>query len=174
VWEDLHDAWQRYLPPPASVPERSVTSVTSVPKPDLQGLEVTDGTDTERSGTDEGGEENPDEIDTVTDGTDVTDVAGNGGMHPDWGKEEPGNWGANGEPLCCAQCEDPGEPLYTCSTAEGVIPLHQECLKFWFKRHPQPRGAIITCVTIEAIPSPGITASISDDIEDIIEPRWRS
>jgi putative DNA primase/helicase len=91
-----------------------------------------------------------------------------------WGKEEPGNWGANGEPLCCAQCDDPGEPLYTCTTAEGVIPLHQECLKFWFKRHPQPRGAIITCVTIEAIPSPGITAGICNDIEDIIEPRWRS
>jgi hypothetical protein len=30
-------------------------------------------------------------------------------------------------------------------------------------------------VTIEAIPSPGIAASISDDVEDILdEPRWRT
>jgi putative DNA primase/helicase len=88
-----------------------------------------------------------------------------------WGKEEPGHWGANGEPAVCAQCDDGSEPLYTCTTAEGVVPLHQECLRFWLQRHPQPKGALITCVCIEAVPSPAIAAS--EDIEDILEDRWR-
>jgi Protein of unknown function (DUF3631) len=173
VWEDLHDAWQRYLPPLPSAAERSVTNVTSVPEPDFQGSIVTDGTDAERSGTDEEGEENPDDYSTVTHGTDGTDVAGNGG-EIDTDALGPGWWGVDGESVVCAQCHDPGEPLFSCSSVEGIIPLHQECQPFWFRRHPQPKGAVITCVTIETVPSPAIAASISDDIEDIIAPRWRS
>lgn len=73
AWEDLHDVWQRYLPP-LSPPERSVTSVTSVTGPDFQGGKVTDVTDRERSVTDIEGEKNPHESSRVTDVTDVTAV----------------------------------------------------------------------------------------------------
>jgi hypothetical protein len=74
--QDLYDAWERYLPPS---PDRSVTSVTSVPKPGLQGPKVTDVTADERSVTDDGDDENPDKIGIGTDVTDVTAVAGDGG-----------------------------------------------------------------------------------------------
>jgi len=77
--EDLHDVWQRYLP---SSPERSVTSVTSVPKPDLQGPKVTDVTASERSGTVQGDGKSADES---TVGTYVTYVtAAPGSSRPVW------------------------------------------------------------------------------------------
>jgi len=85
----------------------------------------------------------------------------------------PGWWGVDGEPVVCAQCHDPGEPLWSCSSVEGIIPLHRECQPFWFKRYPQPKGTLITCVTIEVIPSPAIVAS-PQDVQDILEPRLRS
>jgi Protein of unknown function (DUF3631) len=95
-----------------------------------------------------------------------------GGGDCDLEKEEPGHWGANGDPVVCALCDDPSEPLWLCETAEGVVPLHKECCRFWFKRHPQPRGKAITAVAIAEIPAPAISCGSGDLLEDI-EPRWR-
>lgn len=77
--EDLHDIWERYLPPAPPPPQRSVTSVTSVTKPDFQGSKVTDVTGSQRSVTDDGTGKNAEESIGGTDVTDVTLVAGNGG-----------------------------------------------------------------------------------------------
>ena len=80
---DLHDVWERYLPPLAPPPgppsPGSVTSVTGVTTPDLQGSSVTDVTEMERSVTDDGGEGSADESSVGADVTDVTLVTGDGG-----------------------------------------------------------------------------------------------
>ena len=171
--EDLWDAWERYLPSPLPSADRSATSATRATEPDYTGPEVADVADTERSVADDWEEENADEYSTVAEVADVADMAGNGG-EVDTDALGPGWWGVDGDPVVCAQCHDPGEPLWSCSSVEGIIPLHRECRPFWFRRHPQPKGTVVTCVTIETVPSPAIAASISDDIEDILEPRWRS
>jgi Protein of unknown function (DUF3631) len=80
--EDLHDVWKCYLAPPPPSPDTSVTSVTSVPRAYFQGSEVTDVTQTERSGTDNKIEENADKTSKVTGVTDVTHMARNRGNDP--------------------------------------------------------------------------------------------
>jgi Protein of unknown function (DUF3631) len=164
VREDFYDAWERYLPPSPLFPQRSVTSVTSVPDPDLQGSGVTDVTADERSGTDDWGDENTDEIyvgTDVTDVTDITDMAGNGE------DEEPGWQGTNGGGICCAQCHDPCGLVWMCSSVEGPIPLHQECHRFWFKRYPQPKGTAAAMVLISSRPP-------DDRLDDMLDAGWRS
>jgi hypothetical protein len=43
--EDLHDVWERYIPPLPSSPDRSATSATSATKADFQGCAVADVAD---------------------------------------------------------------------------------------------------------------------------------
>jgi Protein of unknown function (DUF3631) len=116
---DLHDVWQRYLPPLASPPERSVTSVTSVTNPDLPDPSVTDVTRNGRSGTDDGDEKNADEMGVGTDVTDVTLGAG--------------NRGGNGSLPRCDHCGTPGQlhPYDWPSRPSGII-LHSSCEGAWF------------------------------------------
>jgi putative DNA primase/helicase len=52
----------------------------------------------------------------------------------------------------CAQCgaADPG-PLLHVQTREAVVRLHRECLKFWCRENPQPRGTILACAQIAEV-----------------------
>jgi hypothetical protein len=78
--EDLYDAWERYLPPSGASDGRSVTSVTSVPKPIFQGVSVTPVTRTERSVTDRGKGKTADKSTSRTDVTAVTLLPTDGGL----------------------------------------------------------------------------------------------
>jgi hypothetical protein len=53
----------------------------------------------------------------------------------------------------CTQCgaADPGPLLYAGMT-EGGVRLHRECVRFWLREHPQPRGVIIPLVQITKVP----------------------
>src|SRR5262249_29764614 len=71
----------------------------------------------------------------------------------DWGNGGDGEE-FDGDPVCCAQCDDSSGLIWTCGTTEGSIPLHRECRRFWFKRHPQPKGRATAAVHIREIPRP--------------------
>src|SRR5262249_11254176 len=115
----LHDVWQYYLPPPPPSSDRSVTSVTSVTNPHLQGEKVTDVTGVQRSVTDDKGEENADEMSVGTDVTDVTLTAG--------------NRGGNGSLPLCEHCGTPGRlNPYDWPQRPGGIILHSSCEGPWF------------------------------------------
>jgi hypothetical protein len=43
-------------------------------------------------------------------------------------------------------------PIWICSSVEGSIPLHQQCRRFWFQSHPQPKGRIPCAVHIGSRP----------------------
>jgi Protein of unknown function (DUF3631) len=118
---DLHDVWQRYLPL-GPAPDRSVTSVTSVPNADLQAPSVTGVTESWRSVTDDGAEKNAHGSTKVADVTDVTLAAGDRGGVPDFLRrdrcEHCGTLGAVG------QYDWPGKP-------SGIV-LHSSCEGPWF------------------------------------------
>src|SRR5262245_48000507 len=139
VREDLHDVWKRYLasaPPP---PEGSVTRVTSVPDRDLQGEKVTDVTGVRRSVTDDGGEENTDEMGAGTDVTDVTLAAGYRGVPSDYDaileelaiRKSASN--GNGSPPLCDHCGTRGKlsPYDWPNRPSGIV-LHSSCEAPWF------------------------------------------
>jgi len=115
----LHDVWQYYLPPLAPSSDRSVTSVTSVPGPHLQGEKVTYVTGVKRSVTDDKGEENTHKTGIGTDGTDVTLPSG--------------YRGANGQPPLCDHCGTPGRlhPYDWPNRPDGIV-LHSSCEGPWF------------------------------------------
>jgi hypothetical protein len=73
--EDLHDVWERYLPP---LPAIAATSATSATKSSFQGSGVADVAESERSVADNKDEESADEHSTGADVADVADVVGNG------------------------------------------------------------------------------------------------
>jgi Protein of unknown function (DUF3631) len=127
---DLHDVWQRYLPPLTPTSHRSVTSVTSVPNADLQGPSVTDVTGSWRSVTDDGGKKTPDESSTGTDVTDVTLVARDRGDDfpdlPDCLRRSP-------PPLCdnCGRPATSGQRWDWPGRPDGIT-LHSSCEAPWF------------------------------------------
>jgi Protein of unknown function (DUF3631) len=131
---DLHDAWQRYLP---AIPDRSATAATgatNAENPDFQGSAVADVAADGSAVADGKGAKSADETGTVAAVAAVADVAGNGGG-----------------PVVCAQCNaaDPG-PLIHLQAAEGVVWLHRECIRFWLKSHPQPKGRPMVAAGTEA------------------------
>jgi hypothetical protein len=91
--EDLHDAWERYIPPLPSSPDRSATAATSATRPDFQGSKVADVAndgvkvaddevkvaDIERSVADDRGTESADKSNTVAEVAAVANMAGDGG-----------------------------------------------------------------------------------------------
>jgi putative DNA primase/helicase len=85
--------------------------------------------------------------------------------------EEPGWQGIDGGGICCAQCHDPSEPIWMCSSVEGSIPLHEQCRRSWFQRHPQPKGRATCAVHIGSRP-PEMLGPRDDDIQDI-NLEWR-
>jgi Protein of unknown function (DUF3631) len=110
-------------------------------------------------------------LDAWTFQNDKSDAEGDSAME-DRGDGRPGWQGANGEPVCCAQCNDPSEPIWVCGTAEGEVPIHQECLRYWFRRFPQPRGGPMCLVHISARPRT-MLGPRDDRVEDILERGWR-
>jgi len=76
------------------------------------------------------------------------------------------------EPLVCAVCDDGSEPLWEVGTAEGPIPLHGECCRFWFKRYPQPNGRPMCAVHISSRP-PEMLGPRDDRLDDMLDPGWR-
>ena len=56
----------------------------------------------------------------------------------------------------CAQCgaAEPGPLLYA-GMVEGEVRLHRECVRFWLKAHPQPKGRAIPLVQITGVAAPG-------------------
>src|SRR5262245_45706373 len=56
----------------------------------------------------------------------------------------------------CAQCgaADPG-PLLHAGMVEGTVRLHRQCVRFWLKAHPQPKGRPIALVQITELPATG-------------------
>jgi hypothetical protein len=121
---DLHDAWERYLAPTPPSPDRSVTSVTGVPEADLQGSSVTDVTQSERFGTDDGAKKNADKSSAGAEVTDVTLVAGNG-------RSPPGR--------TCAACGKDSPPPNRVAVDGNTIWLHRGCERAYLDPDPQPR-----------------------------------
>jgi hypothetical protein len=74
--EDLHDVWQRYIPPPPSSPDRSATSATGATKPDFQGLVVPAVADDGAAVADDGDAESADKSSRVAAVAAVADTAG--------------------------------------------------------------------------------------------------
>jgi AAA domain len=74
-----------------------------------------------------------------------------------------------GTERCEIPCEvpEPANPLFSKGSA-------RESHNLTDLTGSERNGCDLTTVTIRAIRLPAIAASISDDIEDIIEPRWRS
>jgi hypothetical protein len=130
---DLHEVWQRYLPP-ASASERSVTSVTNVPNTDLQGPGVTDVTGNGRSVTDDRGEKNTDKSTDVSDVTDVTLAAGDRGNghafadYPDLHESLTGR-----SSVRCDHCGQPGATgQWDWRGRPDGITLHSSCEQPWY------------------------------------------
>jgi hypothetical protein len=148
---DLHDAWERYLPP--SPPATSVTSVTSVIGEERANhfngetvtLDVTDGEDAanasvtaatvtlvENSDVTKTAPEaaaNVSKINCVTGVTLVTHLPGTEGRPI-----------SAGPTLLCLQCGAPirhGMEITVCSTGDGQLAsVHQNCLSEWQEKGP--------------------------------------
>jgi hypothetical protein len=76
--EDLHDVWERYLPPLPLSGATAATCATSATKPDFEGSGVADVPASERSVADNNHQESADKYSTGADVADVADVSGNG------------------------------------------------------------------------------------------------
>jgi hypothetical protein len=101
-----------------------------------------------------------------------------GRVPPDPGAapEDPAERGdpAGGVPKgeVCAQCgaAEP-DPLPQALVAEGEIPLHRECLRFWLKDHPQPTERAIPLIQITEIksrrPNKPALGPLGDSLDDL-------
>ncbi len=77
--EDLHDAWERYIPPLPSSADRSATSATGATKPDFQGLAVAAVADMGSAVAADGDAKSADKSSKVAAVAAVADMAGDRG-----------------------------------------------------------------------------------------------
>jgi uncharacterized protein DUF3631 len=151
--EQFKDAFERHLPPPPNPPENPSTTVTPLQVNDFNGLE-----------------QKPTVTRTVTvTGQGVTNAEGAEGVTVQAVTVTPPVTAQNADNLLknnncngvtvqtpvlgrdevCAQCGAalPG-PLLHALVVEGEVRLHRECVRFWLKSHPQPKGRLIPLVQI--------------------------
>jgi hypothetical protein len=76
--EDLHDVWERYLPPSPQSGATAATSATNATQPDFQGSGVADVAKSERSVADNDDQGSADEYGSGADVAEVADVPGDG------------------------------------------------------------------------------------------------
>jgi hypothetical protein len=174
---DLHDAWERYLPPPPSSPDRSATAATGATERDFRGPAVADVADSGSAVADDEEPESADKTDTVAAVADVADVAGDRGRATNGGTvlsdiEAVYEELAAQDERYCMQCNGSEGPLWEVMAADGPAQLHRECRRFWFKAHPQPKGRTIGSVLVREIAAPAISAGPDDCVYDL-DPSWR-